>query len=380
MSLDERANRILTTHVGSLPRPDALSAMMADGKTAGDAAFDTSVREAVDAIVRKQAALGIDIIDDGEQSKPGFVAYVLDRIGGFSRDADLAEGHLTTRESKAFPEFYTCGHSGTGRPRVATTQPIVYTGHKALQADIANLKAALKSVKAADVFMPAASPASIEAWQVNRYYQTDEECLYAIAEAMREEYEAIAAAGFMLQIDDPRLVMHYMLHPDMSIEDCRKWIRVRIDALNHALRNIAPERIRHHTCYGINMGPRTSDLEFRHVVDLVLTIRASLYSFEAANPRHEHEWRVWENVKLPAGKMLLPGVITQSSVLVEHPALVAERIVRIAQLVGRENVLAGTDCGFAQGPFHRRVHASIMWAKLETLAEGARLASRELWS
>ena len=306
MALDERTNRILTTHVGSLPRPDALSAMMADGKTATQA-FDTAVREAVDVVVRRQAEVGIDIVDDGEQSKPGFVAYVLDRVGGFSPRDDMPDGFLKTRENQAFPEFYSCGHSGAALPRVATTTAIKYTGHKQLRADIENLKAALKNVKVADVFMPAASPASIEAWQVNRYYKSDEECLYAIAEAMREEYEAIVAAGFMLQIDDPRLVMHYMLHPEMSIEDARRWIVSRIEALNHALRNIPPERIRHHTCYGINMGPRTNDLEFRHVVDLVLTIRANFYSFEAANPRHEHEWRVWENVKLPAGKAILPA-------------------------------------------------------------------------
>ena len=379
MALDERANRILTTHVGSLPRPDALSAMMADGKTATQA-FDTAVREAVDAVVRRQAEVGIDIVDDGEQSKPGFVAYVLDRIGGFSPRDDIPDGFLKTRENQAFPEFYSGGHSGAALPRVATTTAIKYTGHKQLYADIENLKGALKTVKVADVFMPAASPASIEAWQVNRYYKTEEECLYAIAEAMREEYEAIVAAGFLLQIDDPRLVMHYMLHPQMSVEDARRWIGSRIEALNHALRNIPPERIRHHTCYGINIGPRTNDLEFRHVVDLVLTIRANFYSFEAANARHEHEWRVWENVELPAGKAILPGVITQSSVLVEHPELVAERIGRFASLVGRENVIASADCGFASTPRAvPEVHPTIVWEKFRSLSEGARIATRALW-
>jgi 5-methyltetrahydropteroyltriglutamate--homocysteine methyltransferase len=380
MALEERTSRILTTHVGSLPRPDALSTMMAEGATATPA-FDKAVREAVDVIVRRQAEVGIDIGDDGEQSKPGFVAYVLDRVGGFSPREDMPDGFLKTRETKAFPEFYSCGHSGTALPRVATTTAIKYTGHKQLRADIENLKAALQNVKVADVFMPAASPASIEAWQVNRCYKSDDECLYAIAEAMREEYEAIVAAGFMLQIDDPRLVMHYMLHPEMSIEDARRWIVSRIAALNHALRNIPPERIRHHTCYGINMGPRTSDLEFRHVVDLVLTIRANFYSFEAANPRHEHEWRVWENVKLPAGKAILPGVITQSSVLVEHPELVAERIQRFASLVGRENVIASADCGFASTPRAiPEVHPAIVWEKFRSLAEGARIATRTLWN
>ena len=379
MALDERANRILTTHVGSLPRPDALSAMMAEGKT-GTPAFDTAVREAVDAVVRRQVETGIDIVDDGEQSKPGFVAYVLDRIGGFSPRDDMPDGFLKTRENQAFPEFYSCGHSGAALPRVATTTAIKYTGHKQLRDDIENLKAALKNVEVADVFMPAASPASIEAWQINRHYKTDEECLYAIAEAMREEYEAIAAAGFMLQIDDPRLVMHYMLHPEMSVEDARRWARSRIDALNHALRNISPERVRHHTCYGINMGPRVSDLEFRHIVDLVLTIRANFYSFEAANPRHEHEWRVWQDVKLPSSKAILPGVITQSSVLVEHPELVAERISRFASVVGRENVIASADCGFASTPRAvPEVHPAIVWEKFRSLTEGARIATRTLW-
>lgn len=379
MGLEERANRILTTHVGSLPRPDALSAMMAEGE-AGTPAFDKAVRDAVDAIVRQQASVGIDIMDDGEQSKPGFVAYVLDRIAGFTPREDMPERFLTTRETKAFPEFYSCGHAGTALPRVATTQAITYTGHKQLRADIENLKAALRNVKAADIFMPAASPASIEAWQVNRFYKSDEECLSAIAEAMREEYEAIVAAGFMLQIDDPRLVMHYMLHPEMSLEDARRWMRSRIEALNYALRNIPPERIRHHTCYGINMGPRTSDLEFKHAIDLVLMIRANFYSFEAANPRHEHEWRVWENVKLPAGKAILPGMITQSSIVVEHPELVAERIRRFASVVGRENVIASADCGFASTPRAvPEVPTAIVWEKFKSLAEGARIASRALW-
>jgi 5-methyltetrahydropteroyltriglutamate--homocysteine methyltransferase len=380
MALEERTRRIMTTHVGSLPRPDALSGMMADGKT-DTPEFETGVREAVAAVVRQQVEVGIDIVDDGEQSKPGFVAYVLDRVDGFTPREDAPEGFLTTRETKAFPEFYSCGHSGAALPRMATVKPIIYVGQKQLQADIANLKAALKNVNVADVFMPAASPASIEAWQVNRYYKSDEECLYAIAEAMREEYEAIVAAGFMLQIDDPRLVMHYMLHPELSIEDARRWIGSRTAALNHALRNIPPERVRHHTCYGINMGPRVNDLEFKYVVDLVLGIRANFYSFEAANPRHEHEWHVWENVKLPPGKAILPGVITQSSVVVEHPELVAERIQRFASVVGRENVIASADCGFASIPRAvPEVHPAIVWEKFRSLAEGARIATRALWA
>jgi 5-methyltetrahydropteroyltriglutamate--homocysteine methyltransferase len=379
MELEQRSERILTTHVGSLPRPEALSEMMAEGN-ADPNAYAAAVREAVVGVVRRQAEIGIDIIDDGEQSKPGFVAYVHERLGGLTPRDDTPNGFQETRETKAFPEFYACGHSGAAHAKVATTEPIRYVGQQQLRADIDNLKAALNGVAPADVFMPAASPGIIEGYQVNRYYKSDEECLDAIAEAMREEYEAIIAAGFMLQIDDPRIAMHYMLNPDKSIEECRAWARSRIEALNHALRNIPPERVRHHTCYGINMGPRTSDLEFRHIADLVLMIRANFYSFEAANPRHEHEWRVWEDVKLPDGKAIIPGVITHTSVIVEHPELVAERIRRFAGLVGRENVIAGADCGFSSTPRGEpEVHPTIVWQKFQSLVEGARLATRELW-
>jgi 5-methyltetrahydropteroyltriglutamate--homocysteine methyltransferase len=379
MGLEQRRDRILTTHVGSLPRPNALSEMMADGD-AEPGVYAAAVREAVADVVRRQTEIGIDIIDDGEQSKPGFVAYVHERLGGLTPRDDTPKGFLETRETKAFPEFYPCGHSGAAHAKVATIEPIRYVGQKQLRADIDNLKAALKGVAPVDVFMPAASPAIIEGYQVNRYYKDNEECLYAIAEAMREEYEAIVAAGFMLQIDDPRIASHYTLNPQKSIEECRTWAASRIEALNHALRNIPPERVRHHTCYGINMGPRTSDLEFRHIADLVLTIRADFYSFEAANPRHEHEWRVWEKVKLPEGKAIMPGVITHTSVIVEHPELVAERIRRFAGLVGRENVIASADCGFSSTPRGEpEVHPTIVWQKFASLVEGARLATRELW-
>jgi 5-methyltetrahydropteroyltriglutamate--homocysteine methyltransferase len=380
--LAERQKRIVTTHVGSLPRPDAVNHFMAtEGAIAADPqSYAKSVREAVADVVRAQVEAGIDIVDDGEQSKPGFVAYVTERISGFEPRKEKTAQFLTTRENQAFPEFYACGHSGAVPPRMATVEPIRYVGQQQLATDIANLKDALKGASPVDVFMPAASPASVEGWQVNRHYKTDEECLFAIAEAMREEYEAIVAAGFMLQVDDPRLAMHYMLHPGTSVEDCRTWARVRVEALNHALRNIPAARVRHHTCYGINMGPRIHDIEFRDVVDIVLTIRADYFSFEGANPRHEHEWRIWEDVKLPAGKAIIPGVITHTSVIVEHPDLVAQRIVRFAKLVGRENVVAGVDCGFASTPRGvPEVHPTIVWAKLASLAEGARRASGELW-
>jgi 5-methyltetrahydropteroyltriglutamate--homocysteine methyltransferase len=216
----------------------------------------------------------------------------------------------------------------------------------------------------------------------NRYYTSEEEHLYAVADALREEYQAIVAAGFMLQIDDPRLAMQYMLNPGLSVEETRAWARRRVEALNHALRDLPPERVRHHTCYGINMGPRTSDFELKHMADLIVTINAGYYSFEMANPRHEHEWRVWETVKLPDGKVLVPGCITHASVIVEHPELVAERIVRLARVVGRERVMASGDCGFAStiNPGEPpEIEPEIVWAKFESLAAGARLASKALW-
>jgi 5-methyltetrahydropteroyltriglutamate--homocysteine methyltransferase len=230
--------------------------------------------------------------------------------------------------------------------------------------------------------MPSVSPSSCVGLMENRYYKSEEEHLYAVADALREEYRAIVAAGFMLQIDDPRLAMHYMLTPGESVEATRVWARRRIDALNHALRDLPAERVRHHTCYGINMGPRTSDIELKHLADLIVTIRAGYYSFEMANPRHEHEWRVWESVKLPDGKVLMPGCITHASVIVEHPELVAERIVRLAKIVGRERVMASSDCGFAStlAPNERpEIEPEIVWAKFASLAEGARLASMVLW-
>jgi 5-methyltetrahydropteroyltriglutamate--homocysteine methyltransferase len=258
------------------------------------------------------------------------------------------------------------------------TGPIVYKGHEQLQRDIRNLKAAIGGAKV-EAFMPAISPSNVEEWQRNAYYKTNEEYIVAIGEAMREEYKAIVEAGFLLQIDDPRLVSYYLVRPGASIAECRKWANQRVEALNHALRGIPPERIRHHTCYGINMGPRVHDMEVKHLLDIILKIKAGAYSFEAANPRHEHEWKIWGNAKLPKDKVLIPGVISHSTVLVEHPELIAERIGRFASLVGKERVIAGSDCGFATFAGSKEVHPSIVWAKLQALSEGARLASRELW-
>jgi len=383
--LDERHRRILTTHTGSLPRPDALSALLLAKMThkpydAAELARRTA--ESVAATVKTQTGHGIDIVSDGEQSKVSFQAYAADRLAGIEPIAP-EPGERRTRENIAFPAFYVGGaHSGSARARWACTGPIKYIGHAALATDLENLKHALQGLTPADVFMPSVSPSSCAGIMENRFYKNDEEHVFAVAEAMREEYEVIVAAGFQVQIDDPRFAMHYMLSPDEDVEQARAWARRRVEALNHALRSIPPERVRHHTCYGINMGPRTSDMELKHLADIIVTIKAGFYSFEMANPRHEHEWRVWEHVELPADKVLIPGCITHASVIVEHPELVAERIVRLAKVVGRERVIAGSDCGFAstlvagQRP---EVEAEIVWAKFDSLAEGARIATRTLW-
>jgi 5-methyltetrahydropteroyltriglutamate--homocysteine methyltransferase len=380
MSLDqERHKRIVTTHVGSLPRPDALAHMMADGQT-GAPGYDRAVSDAVADVVKRQVKAGIDIVDDGEQSKLGFITYIHERLGGMEARTDNPP-QLDSREKRSFPEFYAHGHSGSRPPPMLCTGPVRYIGQKQLKTDIDNLKAALKGKSVVDVFMPAVSPGQIERYHVNRHYKTTDEFLLAVGEAMREEYEAIIAAGFMLQIDDPHLAMHYMLEPDMSVEDVRRWAEHYVEILNHILRDLPPERIRHHTCYGINMGPRIHDIEFKHLVDIVLKIRANFYSFEAANPRHEHEWKIWANTKLPPEKAIIPGVISHCSVLVEHPELVSERIQRYARLVGREHVIAGADCGFASMPRAvAEVHPTIVWAKFQSLSEGARLATKHLWN
>jgi len=378
-------DRILTTHAGSLPRPSDLLELIqtrAAGRRVDDTAQDSRLREAVGEIVRKQVELGVDVVDDGEMSKPGFIHYVNERLAGFepSPDAPAGSTWARSREVQAFPEFYEWfGRALPTAAHLACVGPIAYKGHTLLQADLANLTAALEGVSPAEVFVPAISPSNVEEWNRNKFYKTPEEYLFAIADAMREEYRAIVDAGFLLQIDDPRLVTYWILNPGMSLAQCRKWCDARVEALNHALRGIPEDRVRFHTCYGINMGPRVHDMELKDVADIILKVRAGAYSLEAANPRHEHEWRVWRDVKLPEGKILIPGVITQSSVLVEHPELIAQRIERFASVVGRENVIAGSDCGFATFAGSMEIHPSIVWAKLGALVEGARIASRRLF-
>jgi 5-methyltetrahydropteroyltriglutamate--homocysteine methyltransferase len=384
--MQRSTDRILTTHTGSLPRPRDLLEMVrsrARGERVDEDAFQTRLRLAVGEIVRRQADLGIDVVDDGEFGKPSFVTYVRERLAGLTRqDGERQSPWVRSREALSFPEFYK-GLSGTvnaRQPLMACTGPIAYRGHKELQTDLDNLKAALKGVNVADVFVPSISPSNIEDWNRNDYYKSAEDYLFAIADAMREEYKAIVAAGFLVQFDDPQLVTHYMVNPTATIEQCRKWAQVHVEALNHALKGIPREKIRYHTCYGINMGPRVHDMEVKDIVDIVLKVNAGAFSFEAANPRHEHEWTVWGAAKIPDGAVLIPGVISHSTVLVEHPELIAQRIARYAAIVGRDNVIAGSDCGFATFAGSDEVHESIVWAKLSALAEGARIASKQLWA
>jgi 5-methyltetrahydropteroyltriglutamate--homocysteine methyltransferase len=375
------AERILTTHAGSLPRPpDLLDAPASPADRA------ERVRRAVADVVRQQIDIGLDVVDDGEMSKPSFVTYVNERLGGFEPSTDPPElPWAGSREVLAFPQFYEAtvrqsANAAARASRLTCTGPISYVGHAHVQADIDNLRAALKGADGRDAFLPAISPTNVEGWQKNAYYRTDEEYVFAIADAMREEYRAIADAGLIVQIDDPRLVTYYILNPAATLAECRRWAEVRVEALNHALRGIPRERIRFHTCYSINMGPRVHDMALRDIADVLLKIRAGAYSFEAANPRHEHEWRVWQDVTLPEDAVLIPGVITQSTVVVEHPELVADRILRFAGVVGRENVIAGADCGFATFAGSTEIHPTVAWAKLAALVEGARLASKQLWT
>jgi len=407
-------DRILTTHVGSLSRPPALIAAnraRAAGES-NDAAHARCLAESVAAVVTRQREVGIDIPDDGEFGKPmasnydygAWWNYAFARMEGFApaetvpqsahKKSSVADVTLAAfgnrRDWQAFGDFYQDPESaGTLVGSVASaarrsarrpvcTGPIKYSGHAALAADIANLKQALAASGIEEGFMCAIGPGSFARGE-DLYYKTEEEFVFATADAMRDEYRAIVDAGIVLQIDDPSLPDNWdMINPAPPLVEFKKFEQVRIEALNHALRGIPPERVRHHTCYGINMGPRVHDLELKHIVDIMLRIDAGAYSFEAGNPRHEHEWRVWEEVRLPAGKVLIPGVITHGSNFVEHPEAIAQRIGRFAAVIGRENVIAGADCGFASFSTTCEVHPTVVWAKLAALGEGARLATREL--
>src|SRR5579864_6579445 len=384
------SDRILTTHVGSLIRPPALQEFLRAkqaGRPYDEAAYRKCLKETVAEVVRKQGEVGIDVISDGEFGKSiSWSQYVLERLSGFERRPIKAGGkNPFTRgvDREQFAEFYA---ELDAREGVATTVeavcagPIAYTGQAELARDIANFKAALKGAKVEEAFMPVAAPASVIPDRKNEYYKSEEELIRAIGAAMRTEYKMIIDAGFVLQLDDARAAVTYdRMVPPASFADYRKWLQLQVDVLNEAIAGLPADRIRYHVCWGSWPGPHTSDVPLKDVVDLLLGMKVGALVIENANPRHEHEWRVWETAKLPPDRLLIPGVISHATNVVEHPQLVAERIVRIARLVGRENLLAGTDCGFAQGPFHRRVHPSIMWAKLDALVQGARLASAQLW-
>lgn len=389
--------RILTTHVGSLTRPDAVSAILRSkdrGQPYDRAAYARLVREAVADVARKQTQAGIDIVTDGEQGKASFFGYIVERFNGFERKpappGQEGNPRAESREYRAFPDYYAWseriaewagGRGGDRRHGIdVCTGPVGYKGHAAVRTDIETLKSALADLPHEEVFMPAIAPSYIFATLPNEFYRTGEEYEQALADALREEYRAIVDAGFTLQIDDPRLITYYMMNPDVSVADCRKWAAQRVEAINYSLRGIPPERVRFHTCYSIDVGPRVHDMELKDVVDIILTINAGAYSFEAANPRHEHEYHVFEQFRPPDGKILIPGVISHTTNLVEHPELIAERIVRFARIVGRENVIAGADCGFAaSGVRFNDTHPSVAWLKFAALAEGARLATRHLW-
>ena len=383
-------DRILTTHVGSLVRPPGLVELMRAKESAqayDHDEFAARVRNAVRDVVHRQIDTGVDIPSDGEYGKPSFSGYVNERLSGFTRrPRDPNESPLLNwgRDRQLFREFYEDYDRATGSASgypVVCTGPITYQGQAAVQSDIATFRAALAGMSPAETFIPAVAPGTIELQRRNEYYPTDEAYLFAIAEAMREEYQAIVDAGFVLQIDDPRVVTQYgMPDPAPTIAEYRHFAELRVEALNHALAGIPSDRVRYHLCWGSWHGPHVTDVPLKDIADIVLRVRADAYSVEAANPRHAHEWQVWEHVKLPDGKILIPGVVAHTTNIVEHPELIAWRITTYARLVGRENVIAGTDCGFSQGAFTPRVHASIMWAKLQALAQGAALASQQLWS
>jgi 5-methyltetrahydropteroyltriglutamate--homocysteine methyltransferase len=397
--MPQSTDRILTTHVGSLIRPPKLIEfwrLIEDGKPYDEAAFEACLTESVAEVVRQQAETGIDIVSDGEFAKGlNWAFYIFKRLSGIAvRPAtpeELADPMSSMgggRDHQAFPEFYAEYNAAFGLAkrlgnRVIVNGPLQYAKQQ-VQRDIANLKAGVATAKERHPslagFLPVVAPASALPGAKLEYYKDEESYFAALADALHQEYQAIVDDGLYVQIDDAFLpYMYERMVPPLSKAAYRRWAELRIDALNRALAGIPEERSRYHICWGSWNGPHAFDVPLKDIIDLVLKVRVGHYSFEAANPRHAHEWRVWETVKLAPGKVLIPGVISHATNIVEHPELVAERIVRLAKIVGRENVMGGTDCGFAQSPFARRVHPSIMWAKLQSLVEGARIATATLW-
>jgi 5-methyltetrahydropteroyltriglutamate--homocysteine methyltransferase len=388
-------DRILTTHVGSLVRPPKLVEFLhkiEDKEPYDQAAYEACLGQSISEVVHRQAETGIDIVSDGEFSKGrNWAFYIHDRLSGIQTrvlNPDEAKDPMASvgggRDRVAFPEFYAEYDrvSGLGKRlgwRFVVNRPLSYSDVQ-VKRDIANLKAAAAKAKANAAFLPVVAPASALPGAKNEQYPDEKSLLSALADCLHQEYKAIVDAGLYVQIDDAFLpYMHEKMLPPMTEAQYREWAQMRIDALNQALKGIPPERSRYHICWGSWNGPHAFDVPMKDIVDLLLQVNVGHYSFEAANPRHEHEWVVWQKVKLPPGKVLIPGVISHATNIVEHPELVAQRIVRLAKIVGRENVMGGTDCGFAQSPFAQRVHPTIMWAKLKSLVEGAKLATQELW-
>jgi len=375
-------HRILTTHVGSLIRPKALLDAARDPDPARRDAHERELKHAVADVVARQAKAGIDVVNDGEFGKSGWANYSLERLSGFEPQPDtLYEAVWLGRDRHRFADFMAAEFPrGTvGTPGHACTSAIVYRGHAAVRRDLENLKVAAAAAPTEDVFFTAVAPASVGYDAANEHYANERDYVFAIANAMREEYREVIKAGLVLQVDDAVLANMYDHLVEQSPQKYREWAELRIDALNHALEGIPEDRVRYHVCFGSWHVPHVADAQLEDIVDLILKVKAGAYSIEAANVRHAHEWYVWQKVKLPPGKILIPGVVTHHTTTVEHPRLVAERIMTFAKLVGRENVIAGTDCGFAQAQDIQRVHPQVMWAKLEALAEGARLASKDLW-
>lgn len=397
-------DRILATHTGSLIRPKELLAFLAAkerGAGFDEPAYDRCLRDSVAEVVDRQVEAGIAVVDDGEMGKASWITYLYERVSGLEPRPVTIEGSMLppSPDRQAFPGAYAAldaldeaatresndaaaaGDAESEGQAVAwvCTGPMRYD-RTAIDRDIANLTAAMAPHRDTQAFLPVVAPASAY-WLSNEHYADDEEFVFALADALHEEYKAIIEGGLLLQVDDA-VLMHEcdtIMSRGGSFEDYRRWAELRVRALNHALRGLPEDRVRYHVCFGSWHGPHAYDPPLRDVLDLILDVNAGAYAIEQANPRHEHEWRIWEDVKLPEGKKLIPGVVTHHTNVVEHPELVAQRLVRLANVVGRENVLAGTDCGFAQGAFIQRVHPEIQWAKLAALAEGARLATRELW-
>jgi len=394
------SDRILTTHVGSLVKPEGLEeAVLAreQGEPYDEANFDGLLRTAVRNVVQKQASVGVDIVNDGEFSKSSWSAYFRSRLTNVESLLGQPRNRATyERDAKVFPDWFEKARAAGG-PRFSyvlrgaaalkgRSEPVVdrsrcigplkYIGQTDLQRDIENLKAAAADLQVEELCMTAMAPPIMSAFLENEYYSREEDFLFAIAEAMNEEYRAIAISGIVLQLDEPSLATQWHMRTDMSVADYRNWLELRVEVLNTALKGVPEDQVRMHTCWGSAHHPHTADIPLEHILDLIRTVNVGAYSLEASNPRHDHEWQVWKDIRLPEGKILIPGVIGHFTDWVEHPQLVAERIEKYASVVGRENVIAGVDCGLGT----RVGSESILWAKLESLVEGARIASAALWA